>query len=293
MSQSSQSADGEMCAGPNLDLSKPRLIAPPGATDTHLHFFGPQETYPFLTPRNYTPPDATPASYIALAKALGIERAVIIQPSIYGTDNRRQIDAARYLDIPTRIVVVTPTNITDRELESLHMAGARGVRIILSQPGGVPTAEIERFSSRLHEFGWHIQIMMTFNQMVELEPRIAKLRCRTVIDHMGSIQAGAGLNQQAFGALVRLVGGGCWTKLSAAYRLSTQPAPYRDLIPFVSALVRERPDRLLWGTDWPQAYFSGAMPSNTDLFDLLLEWVPDENTRNRILVRNPEELYGF
>ncbi len=282
-----------MCAGPNPDLRAPRLVAPPGATDVHLHFFGPQEKYPFLTPRNYTPPDATPASYRALAKALGIERAVIVQPSIYGTDNRRQIDAARDLGIPARIVVVTPTHISDAELESLHKAGARAVRIILGQPGGVPAAELETFSDRLHEFGWHIEMMLTSEQVVELEPRIAKLRCRTVIDHLGGIQAEAGLNQAAFGALLRLVDGGCWVKLSAAYRLSTQPAPYRDLIPFATALVRERPDRLLWGTDWPQAYFSGAMPSNIDLFDLLLDWVPDEGSRTRILVRNPAELYGF
>ncbi len=291
--QQSSPDTGVVCAGPHPDRRAPRLKAPKGTTDTHLHIFGPQERYPYLTPRNYTPPDALPDDFAALARVLGVERAVLVQPSICGTDNRRQLDAASELGIPARVVVVVSSDVSDEELQRMHGAGARAVRFILSQPGGIPASELERFSDRLNDIGWHIELMLKPEQLVELEPRIARLRCRTEIDHMGGVMAAGGLNQPAFGALKRLVEGGSWVKLSAGYRLSSQPAPFRDLIPFVADLVRARPDRLLWGTDWPQGYFSGTMPSNVDLLDLLLDWVPDAQTRERILVSNPAELYGF
>jgi predicted TIM-barrel fold metal-dependent hydrolase len=293
MSLSSPSSVDDVCEGPDPVLKAPRLVAPPGTTDSHLHIFGPQAQYPYVTPRKYTPPDASPAAYRALARTLGVERAVLVQPSILGTDNRRQLDAARELGIPARVVVVVPTGIDDGEMQRMREAGARAVRFVASQPGGLPLAELERFSDRLHEFGWHIELMLTPEQLIELEPRIARLRCRTVIDHMAGVQAPAGVDQPAFKALVRLVRGGCWTKLSAAYRLSAEPPLYRDLVPFAAALVRERPDRLIWGSDWPQAYFAGRMPNTTDLFDLLLDWVPNADVRTRILVDNPAALYGF
>jgi predicted TIM-barrel fold metal-dependent hydrolase len=293
MPTSSMNAVAELCQGPDRVLKRPRLVAPPGATDTHFHIFGPQKQYSYLTDRKYTPPDASPASYLALARTLGLERAVLVQPSIYGSDNRRQIDAARELGIPTRVVVVVPTGIGDDELQRLHLAGARAVRFIASQPGGLALDKLEAFGDRLHAFGWHIELMLTPSQLVELEPRIAKLRCATVIDHMAGIDAAAGVDQPAFSALVRLVRGGCWTKLSAAYRLSAERPPYHDLVPFAATLVRARPDRLLWGSDWPQAYFAGDLPNTADLFDLLLDWVPDADARTRILVDNPATLYGF
>lgn len=284
---------GELCAGPNPDLRAPRLRAPKGTTDTHLHIFGPQQRYPYLVPRKYTPPDCLPSQYAALARVLGVERAVLVQPSICGTDNSRQLDAATELGLPARVVVVVRGDVTDAELQGMHERGARAVRFILSQPGGVPASELERFADRLHGIGWHIELMLLPEQLVELEPRIARLRCRTELDHMGGVLAEGGLHQPAFSALRRLVERGSWTKLSAGFRLSKQAPPFRDLMPLVQELVRARPDRLLWGTDWPQGYFSGPMPSSVDLLDLLLEWVPDEATRERILVHNPAELYGF
>ncbi len=103
-----------------------------------------------------------------------------------------------------------------------------------------------------------------------------------------------GIEQPAFQALLRLIRGGrCWVKLSGGYRLSSEAPPYGDLIPFARALVKARPDRLVWGSDWPHAFFTGKMPNTTDLLDLLLDWVPDQAMRTRILVDNPATLYGF
>jgi predicted TIM-barrel fold metal-dependent hydrolase len=283
-----------MCNKPDPDPRPTRLKVPPGATDTHLHIFGPEEHYPMVAERRFTPPDAAVESYLHLHRTLGLSRAVLVQPSTYGTDNRRQLDAAKEMDIPTRAVVVVAPDTTDRKLEELHKQGARGVRFITTQPGGLPLAELERYAERLGALGWHIQFMLSPAHLVELAPRLEKLRCDCVIDHMGDIQAAEGTGQPAFQALLRLLDGGrCWTKLSAGYHATRQAPPHPDILPLAHTLVAARPDRLLWGTDWPHVNLEGPMPNSTAFLDLLLEWVPDEDLRNKVLVDNPARLYGF
>ncbi len=282
------------CPKPDPNPRPPRFKAPPGATDTHFHIFGPQDRYPFVSDRRFTPPDASVELYLHLHRTLGLSRAVLVQPSSYGTDNRRQLDAARAMDIPTRSIVVVPPEIADRELDELYGAGARGVRFIPTQPGSLPLAELERYGERLGALGWHIQLMLAPVHLVELAPRLMKLHCDFVIDHMGDIQAALGTEQPAFQALLRLLDTGRgWTKLSAGYHASQQFPPYPEVIPLAHALVKARPDRLLWGSDWPHINPGKPMLNSTEYFDLLLDWVPDDDVRDRILVDNPARLYGF
>jgi predicted TIM-barrel fold metal-dependent hydrolase len=283
-----------LCRGPDIDPSPPRLKTPAGATDTHFHIFGPEHRYPYVAERRFTPPDVSVESYVHLHRILGLSRAVLVQPSSYGTDNRRQLDAAREMPFPTKVVVVVQPEITDRELDDLHASGARAVRFIPTQPGGLPLSKLEYFAERVHERGWHIQLMLAPTHLIDLAPRLEKLRGDFVIDHIGDIQAPGGTAQPAFKALLRLLEtGNCWTKLSAGYHGSQEAPPYRDMIPLVEALLNARPDRLLWGTDWPHINIPGPMPKSTVFLDLLLDWVPDEEMRNRILVDNPARLYGF
>jgi predicted TIM-barrel fold metal-dependent hydrolase len=282
------------CPPPDPNPRPPRLKAPPGAIDTHFHIFGPEALYPFLPERRFTPPDASVAAYLEMHRTLGLSRAVLVQPSMYGTDNRRQLDAAREMGIPTRAIVVVPAAVADKELEDLWQQGARGVRFNPSQPGSLPLDQLERFADRLAGLGWHIQLMMTPKQLAELAPRLVKLACPIVIDHIGDIRSSEGMRQPAFQALLDLLRGDrCWIKLSAGYHHSDQDPPYPETIPFGHALVRERPDRLFWGSDWPHANHWGRMPNSTDLLDLLIDWVPDETVRAQILVDNPERFYGF
>jgi predicted TIM-barrel fold metal-dependent hydrolase len=283
-----------LCPAPDLNPRSPRFKAPLGATDTHLHIFGPEERYPFVSDRRFTPPYVSVESYLRLQRTLGLSRAVLVQPSSYGTDNRRQLDAASEMDIPTRVIVVVSPSVTDREIDDLYRAGARGVRFVPTQPGGLPLDQLESYAERLGDLGWHIQLMLAPKHVVELAPRLAKLRCDYVIDHMGDIQAAQGTGQPAFQALLRLLDGGrCWTKLSAGYHASRQAPPYPEVIPLAHALVEARPDRLLWGTDWPHVNCPEPIPNPTEFFDLLLDWVPNEDVRTRILVDNPTQLYGF
>lgn len=171
-----------MCPGPDPNPRPPRWKAPPGATDTHCHIFGPQDRYLFVADRRFTPAEATVASYLHLHRTLGLSRAVLVQPSGYGVDNRRQLDAAREMDIQTRVIVVLASEVTDREIENLHRAGARGVRFVPTQPGGLALSELERFGDRFAPLGWHIQLMLGPEHLVELAPRLLKLRCDFVID---------------------------------------------------------------------------------------------------------------
>ncbi len=276
---------------------KPRWKAPPGATDTHFHIFGPSTQYPVVGDREYTPPDELPEACRHLFDTLGIQRAVLVQPSIYGTDNSCQLESAAKLGVPARVIVVVPPDTPDKELMRLHEAGARGIRFIFAHVGGLSPNDIERFAARIKDMGWHIQFLMRSKHLVELEPKLAKLSIDYVIDHMGFIRpAEGGLNQPAFQAMLRLIAGGrCWVKFTGAYRLSKQIPLYQDLHPFARALVKARPDRLLWGSDWPHAMITGQefeMPNTTDLFELLPEW-GDEKVLKQILVDNPAKLFGF
>jgi predicted TIM-barrel fold metal-dependent hydrolase len=283
------------CEGPDPSVRTPSLKVPLGATDTHFHILGPRASYAYVREREYTPPDALPSQCQRMFDALGVQRAVLIQPSVYGEDNRRMEDAARELQTPTRMIVVVPLDIGDKELQRLHDLGARGIRFILAHVGGLPISDLEGLSDRARHMGWHIQFLLRPAHIIELEPRIARLSTDFVIDHIGLIRpAEGGVGQPAFQALLRLFRTGrCWIKLTGGYRFSSMEPPYPDVIPLVEALVKERPDRLLWGTDWPHVALKGKMPNTTDLLDLLLNWIPDEEVRKQVLATNPQTLFRF
>lgn len=274
--------------------SQSALKAMPGRTDSHFHIFGPEAKYPYRTELTYTPPAASPDAYVALAKRLGIERAVIVQPSIYGSDNSRQLDAMREMTkIQTRAIVVVEPDVSDKELEDLHSKGARGVRFIATRPGSLPLTNLERIASQIRPFGWHVQLMLDSRFIVELEERLPKLACPFVIDHLADPDARKGVSQPAVQALLRLLrSGNGWAKISAAYHMNTAAPAYSELRPIVEAALTAAPDRLLWGSDWPHAATHGPTPDALDLMAALYSWC-DEALLTKIMVRNPEILYGF
>ena len=276
------------------DLPAPRFAVPPGATDTHFHLFGPLSPGLLVPVRDYTPPESNAAAARRLFDTLGIERVVVIQPSVHGLDNRDQLEEAAKIGLPFRAVVVVEPDAPEAEMDRLHEAGARGVRYILAHPGGLDPAGIERAGERAAERGWNLQFLLKPQHLVELEPRLARLPCPVVIDHMGFVDNAGPLDQPGFQALLRLVrDGNGWAKLSGAYRISTMSPAYGDLLPFARALVDARPDRLIWGSDWPHVGLRSAMPSTTDLVNLLADWLPDEDERRQVLVDNPARLFGW
>jgi predicted TIM-barrel fold metal-dependent hydrolase len=292
------STEGEaaipVCAAPNPDPGTPKVAVPPNAWDCHAHIFGPVEQYPFVPERSYTPPPASIQAYQRMLSALGLERAVIVQPSVYGTDNRCTYDAVAASGGRWRGIAVVDPSANTHELRRLHDAGFRGVRINLLFKGGLAMEILEQVARLIAPLGWHLQLLIDGRDLAELAPRLRRLPVRFVIDHMGHMPAQLGLAHPGFTALLALIReGNCWVKLSGAYRISTQPYPYEDAAPIAKALVEAAPERMVWGSDWPHPSFQGAMPVDATLLDLLASWVPDSRTRQRILTTNPAELYDF
>lgn len=282
---------------------------PPGACDCHAHVFGPPTLYPYVAGRRYTPSGAGLDDYLATLHALGITRAVVVQPTLYA-DNRVTLDALGALQragIAARGIARLEPSASDDEIARLHHAGFRGIRCHLrgnredrADEGGAPGARagrlaaIEAFSARLARFGWHLQLHLDGDELPALEPWLRRLPVDVVLDHFGRVRLADGCADAGCRALLRLLAGGtCWVKMSAPYRCSDALPPYPALAPFARVLAAAAPGRLLWGSDWPHSSLTGAMPDDAALLDMLALWVPDAGARHGVLVDNPSRLYGF
>jgi 2-pyrone-4,6-dicarboxylate lactonase len=269
-----------------------------GACDCHAHVCGPASRYPYAPNRLYTPEDALPADYRQMLDSLGMERGVLVQPSIYGTDNQAMLDALALDPERLRGVAVVPYDIHARELEKLHQAGVRGVRqniVDLKEGKGVlPLDELRRLAVKVKPFGWHVEFLMHVDEFPDLDRQLADFPVDVVFGHLGYVTTSKSVAEPGFQALLRLMKDGkAWVKLTAPYRLTLSALPYPDTDVFAQALVNAAPQRLVWGTDWPHVFIKTAMPQDKKLLGLLEHWVPDREMRKRILVDQPAELYGF
>jgi len=287
----------ELCQPPDPLPRTPALKCPPGATDCHVHVYGPAARYPVASTRAFDVPEALPSTLKELLDTLGIDRVVLVQPSGYGTNNQRHLDALSEVGRPARMIASLRADVSDAELERLNRAGVRGIRYTIGHTGAAPLEEMPEMARRIAALGWHVQLHVMSDggrtPLVEMQRALSSLPVDVVLDHVGSVRPSEGINQPSFNALLELLETGrCWVKLSAAYRVAEAP-PYAEMKPFVDAMLAVNPERLLWGSDWPHVAFKGRMPNTTDLLDQMLTWVPDESARTRILVDNPARLYGF
>jgi predicted TIM-barrel fold metal-dependent hydrolase len=250
----------------------------------------------------YDPPLAPLSDYVELAKSLGFERFVFVQPSAYGRDNTCMLDAMREVGVEhCRGIVDVDEDAPDTLLDHLGRLGVRGVRINVSpvkppEPGFSETlrARIERLDARCTELGWHLDFLSPGWLTEELLPLFAKMRAPFTIAHMGMFLAKEGVGQRGFQKMLDLLRHGegrMWVKLTGAYRMATLPQ-MADALPMARALIETAPDRVIWGSDYPHLSFADKVGS-VQLFNLLAEWAPDEPTRKRILVDNPANLFGF
>lgn len=294
----SPTAAAPLCAGPDPDTRAPTFALPGGATDTHFHLFGPMARRGYSAQRIYTPPDALLSDWQRLARTLGVDRGVIVQPSVYGTDNTVVLENLKVMAGSWRAIVVIDDSVTDRELESMHAQGVRGIRFnvvdVATEKGVLPMHLVRRLAQRIAPLGWHVQFLMHVDEYANLEALFDDFPTDYVIDHFGYMKAAKGVAHPGFQALLRLMKSGrCWTKLTGPYRISTHPMPYPDVTPLAHALIDANANRVVWGTDWPHAKHDGAMPNDGDMCDRLTEWVPDASIRRKVLVDNPAQLYGF
>jgi predicted TIM-barrel fold metal-dependent hydrolase len=256
--------------------------------------FGPAARYPWSPARGYTPPDALLEDYAVVQQTLGLERVVVVQPSVYGPDNRCTHDAVVRLGPKGRGVAVLTSDVAETELAQLHQAGFRGTRLNLISPGGVPFDGIDTLAAKIAAHGWHLQLLMTTAMLEAHGARLAALPVDLVFDHFGPLEGSLGADQPAMRSLLELLKGGrAWLKISGAYRVDPGGAPWPAARPFAERLLREVPERLVWGTDWPHPALSGPMPNDGDLLDALWHWCQDAALYRQVLVDNPARLYGF
>lgn len=281
--------------GPDPDTKKPSVRFPSRACDCHAHVFGPQSRYPYVPHAGYIPPDASPDNYVRMLRMIGCERGVLVQPSVYGTDNSLLLDTLRADIFTLRGIVVLESSVTDQELQEMHRLGVRGVRVNLASETAGPSIEhAQALGPRLKALGWHMQFYLDLKRLPAAVDKLARLPVNVVIDHFGRLPAAEGVRSPAFQSLLRLMrNGNAWAKLMGPYFVSDQAPGFHDVTPLAQAVVAAAPDRVLWGTDWPHPGALGKMPNDGALADMLAEWVPDERQRRKILVDNPERLYGF
>lgn len=299
MSESPPNAGAPSCAPPDFKPRQPGFTFPAHACDCHAHVLGPAARYLYSPARIYTPPDCVLRDYRHMLDTLGIERAVLVQPSAYGFDNTAMLDAMKAAGNRFRGVAVVDHDITDAVLRKLNDAGVRGVRVNIvdvkdRKPGTLPLASLTALARRIRPLGWHMELLMHVGEFPDFDRLVADFPVDIVLGHLGYMRTDRGLDAPGFQALLRLVKSGrCWVKLTGPMRISTALLPYADVTPFAHALTRANPERIVWGTDWPHVIITGPMPNDGDLADLIPQWMPDGAVREKVLVKNPARLYGF
>lgn len=298
---------------PKLERSHTRPLQPlpEHAVDCHMHVFGPYDRFPLAAQRAYNVAEAPLAAHEAMKRRVGLERTVLVQASGYSNDNRAMLAALKELGPRGRAVAVFDPDLPEKDLESLHAAGVRGARLNLYTLGARYAGDhanwIERYAAVLAPLGWHLQILLDATGLAALEGELARTKVPVVIDHMGLPDAREGVEQPGFQAVLRLVrAGNVWVKVAGADRITRHPGGWlRDAIPFIRALVGAAPERLVWGSDWPnigfhsreQAKDGDFLPHREldagELLNVLIEAVPDAGMRRKILSLNPAELYRF
>ena len=283
---------------------------PEHACDCHTHIHGDVEKFPFFAGRVYTPEPASPEEMSALHKALHMERVVIVTPSVYGTDNSASQFGMMARGATARGVAVIDDKTSESDLDAMHKAGFRGIRLNLAT-GGVNdpnvgrtrfTAAVERMKAR----GWHVQLYTNLAMITAIKELVLSAPVPVVFDHFGGAQAALGVEQPGFSDLVDLVKSGkAYVKISGAYRASKLGPDYQDCVPLAKMLIAANADRIVWGTDWPHPDSvtpPGRKPTEvTPLFQIddgrllnqLPVWAPDAALRKKILADNPARLYGF
>lgn len=276
---------------------------PPGSCDCHTHVFG--AGYAFDGARTYTPPEAPLDALRAHQRALGLDRVVVVQPSVYGTDNRCTLDAVDALGPAARAVAVIAPGLPRTALRELHSAGVRGVRINLETAGlhdpAVAARRLRDAADQVSALGWHVQVFTNLGVIAALHGMLTSLPVPLVIDHFAHASTAGGPTQPGFAALLDLVRTGhAYVKLSAPHRVADDPM---DAAPLARALLAANPARMLWGSDWPHP---GAHPVNAhdpkalepldpiddgQALERLRTWAGD--AWHAVLVDNPARLYGF
>ena len=288
-----------MNPGPRFrEARAPLETPPPGSCDGMIHLYGDPARYPVrIADGHYVPPLATLADAERMHDALGISRALIVQPTCYLTDHSLLLDmlarvpAARY-----RGMALVDDTLSEGDLNRLHEAGIRGARFNFGKAIRLwpSPAEFHRSLERIQALGWYAKVFVWYDELLDLEEELRKLRLPVILDHMAGLDFSKGLDQRAFRfALDLMRRDNWWIMLSNSDRWSATECPWDDSIAFGRAFYDAAPDRCLWGTDWPHVGYTRSMPDDAELLELLYRFLPDQEARQRVLADNPARIFGF
>ena len=282
--------------------SPPGRPLPEGACDAHAHIFGPPDMFPLAGGGSYDPPLAPYESWRLMHRAAGIARGVLVQPAAYLSDHRAVLDACHRSDGSVRAVGLATSAIGDDELSRMAACGMAGLRFVeVADPkgggrfqGSVGFDELVKLAPRMKALGLQAHLWADCARLVSDAPALAKLGLVLVADHMGRPATADGAKAPDFRDFAALVKDGIfWVKLSLC-RVSAKFPDYPDARSFHDALMGANPDRLLWGSDWPHIRMGAQTPDVGHLLDLFDEWIAGDDTlRQKILVENPQKLFGF
>lgn len=282
---------------------------PEGACDSHVHVFEP-DRFAFQAERSYTPGKAGVAALQSWQEAAGIDHTVLVQPSVYGTDNRCLLAALESLGQSKArgIVVLGDEDPGDDALKRLDQQGVRGIRLNLEIQGQSST---EHLRARLHRLrwltrapGWHLQLHVSLRVVTPVIPDLAGLGVPVVLDHYAGIHKLAQGDPAGFSSVLEfLAQGPGYVKLSAPYRChaSWEPTALQRL---AAQLFECAPERALWGSDWPHTGGEAGQPRDprrTEPFRTMdnasmlgeLRQTLGVPGFEQLMVTNPRRLYGF
>ena len=285
----------KLTAGPDPEPKKPKLKAPPGACDAHIHLFGPAAKYPFAPDSPYIAHDALPSTFFGVQDKLGLSTAVIVSPGGYGRNYSLLADVLAKHPDRFRGIALLRDDTPSSEIGRLTKLGVRGMRMMSHARGQHVPNYSREIAARVHAHGWHIQFYAHGTDIIDYADKLLELPNPIVLNHFASIPAAGGVDQPAVKAVLKILDSGkVWLKLSGPMRCTNEPPPYPSVTPLAHVFVKHAPERIVWGSDWPHVNLDGVtMPNDGDLLDLMLDWVPDAAVRNRILTQNPKALYGF
>jgi predicted TIM-barrel fold metal-dependent hydrolase len=282
---------------------------PRNSCDAHLHVFGDVKDYPVANPNAlYQPPqDCNFAAVTALHDAMGIDHAVFVQPTIYGTDHSLLHDVLKAApNGKYRGVAIVDDSVSDAELARLHSVGVRGARFNF---GGnfklAPSIEsLRRTLGRVRELGWFVKVFGFGDDFLSVEQELRRVETPAIIDHLGGPVVANGTSAPVIRMLLDLLKNeNWWVQLSNGDLRSQVGEPWDDAVPFGRAFYNAVPDRCLWGTDWPHVHrfirpgkdlhAGHGIEHEFKTVDLLERYVPDRQARDSILVDNPARFFDF
>jgi predicted TIM-barrel fold metal-dependent hydrolase len=281
---------------PNPNPLKFKL--PAGSCDVHFHVFGPPHLLPYSDERRYTPPAAPLGHYLALMDHLGLDRAIMVHPSVHAGDLAVTYDTLKRAGDRLRGMIRADPKMTSEDYAELDKIGVRGLRFnFIEEHGGVfNVEEFESVCNHAARANWCVCVHADGATLADHANALRACPAPVVIDHMGRVDGKLGIDQPAFQTILQLMNeSNIWIKISGADRMMSRGSSFDDVVPFAHELVARAPDRVVWGTDWPHSmvFNHNAMPNDGDLVNMLLELVPDETQRNRVLVDNAARLFRF